>query len=347
MKLLTFLICTRNGSATLAECIAHIGRQQNISHDAFEVIVVDNGSTDDTAAIAQSALAGLRSTTKFAVETKEGKVNAFLRGLAMSEAPFVAIVDDDNLIGEEFAFRTTQLFADFPQLGMVGSANTLEAENVPAWFSLAPGMYGCGRPHLEGEIKTIDENRVIASHGVIAGAGSTFRKDPLVRALELGFRFSNEALRKENLTSSGEDTELCYLFQHCGYWFGSDRRITLQHRISPKRLTWPYARRLARGNGAGGTVVDAFLWMGGQDPRPSSGTWWWLAARRVRRMVTLLPGVLSNTARPSRVALSWEEQLGGLIRLCRERGAFTRKMQEMRASRWARELHNYRAVSGR
>lgn len=138
MKMLTLLICTRNGSSTLPECIAHIGRQKDISHEAFEVVIIDNGSVDDTAVVAQLALAELKCATKFAIEFKEGKVNAFLRGLQLSEAPLVAVIDDDNLLGEEFAYRTTQLFSDFEKLGMVGSANTIEGENVPEWFWPAP-----------------------------------------------------------------------------------------------------------------------------------------------------------------------------------------------------------------
>ncbi len=329
MKLLTFLICTRDGSATLVECIAHIGRQVGISHEAFEVVIIDNGSTDDTARVALSALADLKCATKFAVESKRGKVNALLRGLRLSEAPLVAVIDDDNLLGDEFALRTVQLFSDFEHLGMVGSANTIKSENVPDWFQLSPGMYGCGSPHLFGELETVDQYRKIASHGVIAGAGSTFRKDPLLRALELDFQFSNNTFRDGRMAVTGEDTELCHLFQYCGYWFGFDKRITLQHRIHRRRLTWPYACQLSRSVGAGGPVYDAFIWMGSNYPRPCGGTWWWLAARRVRKLAKLLPRVLSKRMQPSKEALAWQSELGGLLRLCQERGAFTKKMQEM------------------
>ena len=341
MKALTFLICTRNGSSVLAECIDSIGRQKGISFDAIEVVLVDNGSTDETARIGQSALARLKCATKFAVEMKEGKVNAFLRGVLLSEAQHVAVIDDDNLIEEEFALRTLQLFSHFDQLGMVGSANEIDAQDIPTWFSLARGTFACAMPHLHGEVRTIDENRAIASQGAIAGAGSTFRRDPLVRALELGFRFSNDALRRGRL-ASGEDIELCCLFQHCGYWFGFDKRIRLRHRINPARLTWSYALRMARGHGWGGPLIDGYIWMQGENPIAHKGTWWWIAARRLRRLATLLPGVLSHFRKPAKVMLLWEAELGGLIRMCRERGAFSRKVEEMKLSRWATQLHNYR-----
>lgn len=342
MKLLTFLICTRNGSSNLANCIAHIGRQTGISQESFEVIVVDNGSTDETATVAQTALAALDCTTAFVSEPREGKVYAFLRGVRASEAPYVAVIDDDNFVGEEFALRTMELFSDCNQLGMVGSVNTIDTESIPAWFLLAPGMYGCGTPHLEGLIESTGRSGTVAPGGVIAGAGSTFRKDPLLRALELGFRFSNDTRRDTRMTVTGEDTELCYLLQYCGYWFGHDPRITLRHRIDPKRLTWPYARRLSRSVGAGGPIYDAFIWMESPSSKSRGGTWWWLAARRLRKLAKLLPGMLSNRKKPSREVLQWESELGGLIRLCRERGAFTRKMREMRESRWAREMRDYR-----
>jgi len=339
---LTFLICTRNGSSTLAECIAHIGRQKGIPHDEFEVLIVDNGSSDGTVGIAQAALAELKCATKFVVEPKEGKIRAFLRGLQLSEAPYVSVIDDDNFIGEEFACRSMRMYSEFPELGIVGSVNTIDAQHVPAWFPLAAGRFACAKPHLSGEIKPIDRHREIASHGMIAGAGSTFRKEPLLRALELGFGFVNDTLRGGGAVSGGEDLELCFLLQYCGYWFGFDRRITLQHRINPNRLTWAYARRLSRGIGECGLVLDAFIWIQSANVSPGKGTWWWLAARRVRRLATRLPTFLSHRKRFSREVLHWDTDVGALIRLCRERGAITRRMRDMKSSRWARELRNYR-----
>jgi hypothetical protein len=259
----------------------------------------------------------------------------------LSEAPYVSIIDDDNFIGEEFAYHSIQMFSDFPHLGVIGGINTIDAENVPAWFPLAAGRFACAEPHLYGEIKPIDRHREIASHGMIAGAGSTFRKEPLLRALELGFGFVNDTLRG-GAVSGGEDLELCFLLQYCGYWFGFDRRITLRHRINPSRLTWPYARRLSRGIGECGLVFDAFIWIQSANPSPRKGTWWWLAARRVRRLATRLPTFVSHRKRFSREVLYWDTDVGALIRLCRERGALTRRMRDMKSSRWARELRNCR-----
>lgn len=342
MKQLTFLICTRNGSSSLAECIAHIGRQRGIAPKEFEVIVVDNGSTDDTAAVARSALAELRCETKFAFEPSEGKVNAFLRGLRLSEAPFVSVVDDDNLIGEEFAFHSMRFLTDFEEIGVVGSVNTLDATIIPTWFSIAAGRFACARPHLFGRVERVDQNREIASCGMISGAGSTFRKEPVLRALELGFCFLNDTLRSGKAASGGEDIELCLLLQYCGYWSGFDRRITIRHRINPKRLTWQHARRLSGGIGECGLVLDAFIWLQHDQPASASGTWWWLAARRVRRLVNRLPTFPIHRMRYSRELLNWDVDMGALIKLCRERGAFTRKMREMKESRWAREMRDYR-----
>ncbi len=346
MILLTFLVCTRNGSATLADCLAHIGRQTDLSHDEFEVVVVDNGSTDGTKGVAQSALAELKCETKLLIEPKEGKLNAFLRGVRESNAPYVAVIDDDNLVCENYAYYTVSMFSEFEKLGMIGSANTIDARNIPSWFPIAASRFGCAVPTLQGDIEKIDEYRAIASHGIIAGAGSAFRKDIVLRALELGFSFSNDTLRGRKMTVTGEDTELCFLFQYCGYWFGFDRRIALRHRISQGRLNWSYARRLARSIGAGGPVYDAFIWLDSTAAPWRSGTWWWLAARRFRRLARMLPKVLSSPNNPSGILLYWEAELGGLIRLCRERGEFTRKMREMKSSRWARELRNSRVRSG-
>jgi glycosyltransferase involved in cell wall biosynthesis len=279
---LSILICTRNGASTIGDAISCVGRQVLVNQDEYEVIVVDNGSTDDSSSRAAAALRTLPCHTTLVQECQEGKLKAILSGLAVSNAPLVSIVDDDNLISEEFVFRTLNMFDSFPELGMVGSVNTLIAADPPAWFSWTAGRFGCSKPWFEGKIRRIDEFRVISPSGVIAGAGSTFRKQPLVAALDGGFVFMNDTFRGRRMAVTGEDTELCVLLQTLGYWFGSDERITLRHQINPNRLNWAYARRLYRSTGAGAVAIDAFIVMS-KEIQPSHlrllrATWWWMCA---------------------------------------------------------------------
>lgn len=85
------VIPTRNRAELLAGCLAALRRQQ-LKH--FEVVVIDDGSSDDTWRVASAgadvALRNPQST---------GPAAARNRGIRATTAPFVAFTDDDCVPG--------------------------------------------------------------------------------------------------------------------------------------------------------------------------------------------------------------------------------------------------------
>jgi len=85
----------------------------------FEVVVIDDGSTDDTAAIVeQLALEQVRLVRK----SNGGKASALNTGIAASSAPVVVMVDGDTVFEPEALGRLVQPLGD-PTVGAV-SGNT-------------------------------------------------------------------------------------------------------------------------------------------------------------------------------------------------------------------------------
>lgn len=86
--LLSVTVCVYNGADTLADCLRAFA-QQNFPHDQFEVIVVDDGSTDDSVKIAE------RYKTR--VERIPHRGLAAARNVAWqtARAPWVVFTDDD------------------------------------------------------------------------------------------------------------------------------------------------------------------------------------------------------------------------------------------------------------
>ncbi|MBJ6751457.1 glycosyltransferase family 2 protein [Geomonas anaerohicana] len=185
--MVSVVVCTRNRSASLRRCLASLVAQ---SADAslFEVIVVDNASTDDTAAVARAAFAG-RDNFRYCLESNLGLSHARNRGIAEAAAKRVAFIDDDaeacpDWIEEMLSFigRVTAVVAfGGPYLRMVDGA-------VPAWF---PPEYG-------SSVLSEDEGALDSVTQFISGTNMVFRRDVLL-ALG-GFR--------PELGMSG--TRLCY-----------------------------------------------------------------------------------------------------------------------------------------
>jgi len=81
------VVCSRDGARWIAECLAAVGE---LDYPAYDVIVVDDGSTDETAAIA-AGFAGVRVIST----TNGGLSRARNIGLEAAGGEIVAYLDDD------------------------------------------------------------------------------------------------------------------------------------------------------------------------------------------------------------------------------------------------------------
>jgi len=90
---LTILICTYNRVAILEECLASFVNQ-TINNQQFEVIVINNNSTDTTQIVAEKYA---NNYTNFSVvkELNQGLSHARNRGYQEAASDWVAYVDDD------------------------------------------------------------------------------------------------------------------------------------------------------------------------------------------------------------------------------------------------------------
>ena len=95
-----------NGAAFLAEAVASV-RSQSLR--PFEIIVVDDGSVDDTAAVIDSLGPELRSIR----QPNRGPAAARNRGLEMARGDFIAFIDADDLwLGSKLEIQARRLCGD-------------------------------------------------------------------------------------------------------------------------------------------------------------------------------------------------------------------------------------------
>jgi glycosyltransferase involved in cell wall biosynthesis len=101
-----------NGERYLAETLDSVLAQ---THSPFEVLVVDDGSTDGSAKLAGSYDAPVRCLS----QPNAGHAAARNRGIAAAGGDFVAFVDADDLWHPEKLARQLQRFDARPELGVV------------------------------------------------------------------------------------------------------------------------------------------------------------------------------------------------------------------------------------
>jgi len=208
----SIIIPACNGAATLAECLAACLAQD---YPHTEVIVVDDGSTDSTAAIAR-ATGGVRLVQ----QANQGPAAARNHGARVARGEVLAYTDSDCAPRSDWI---AALIAQFDE-GVVAVGGT---------YTMANGASRLAR---------VIQAEIAARHAQFAGEvdflGSfnvAYRKDAFdaVGGFHEGYR-----------AASGEDNDLAYKLQDAGgrLRFTKDAEVAHYH---PERL-WPYLRTQAK-----------------------------------------------------------------------------------------------------
>jgi glycosyltransferase involved in cell wall biosynthesis len=91
----TIIICTYNRAALLAQSFASLAGLRPRPGLSWEVLVVDNNSTDDTAAVVEQARRTFPAPIRYIFEGRQGKSIALNTALAATAAPAIVFTDDD------------------------------------------------------------------------------------------------------------------------------------------------------------------------------------------------------------------------------------------------------------
>jgi cellulose synthase/poly-beta-1,6-N-acetylglucosamine synthase-like glycosyltransferase len=192
------VVCTHNGAATLEECLEGVAR---LTYPDFETIVVCDGCTDDSAAIARRHGATVLETAH------RGLSAARNAGALCAEGEIVAYLDDDAYPDPDWLHYVAAGLCD-PRHGGVGGPNIPpEDRRTAECVAAAPG----------GPIHVLVSDRE-AEH--VPGCNMAFRK----RALEGIGGFD------ERFHVAGDDVDLCWRLQEAGWKLGFSAGAVVMHR---------------------------------------------------------------------------------------------------------------------
>ena len=94
-ELVSTIIPVYNRSALLLEAVGSVLAQ---TYNPIEIVIVDDGSTDDTAAIAESLAASNRDVIRVIRQANAGPGTARQRGLEQARGAFIQFLDSDDLL---------------------------------------------------------------------------------------------------------------------------------------------------------------------------------------------------------------------------------------------------------
>ncbi len=199
---ISVIVCTHNGARTIGECLEGMAR---LEYPDFEVIVVDDGSTDDTANI-------LRQHTTVRLVTTEhvGLSAARNAGMRAATGEIVAYTDDDASPDMHWLTYLAVAFQRSNDVG-VGGPNIppMDGEFVAQAVAHSPG----------GPVHVLLSDRE-AEH--IPGCNMAFHK----HALEAVGGFD------EQFKIAGDDVDVCWKLQAMGGKLG----------FSPAAMVWHHRR---------------------------------------------------------------------------------------------------------
>jgi glycosyltransferase involved in cell wall biosynthesis len=234
----SIIICCFNGEARLRKTIQHICEQQVPSYIPWELVIVDNGSSDNSIELALEVwyTNPPKATLKLIHEPNLGLSNARARGFKEAAYEYMVMCDDDNWLSPNYVSNVCRIMSTHPNIGALGGNGILQTEiEAPAWF-LNSNIFASG-PQAPSSGK-VSDNKVY-------GAGCAIRKSAYQKLLALGFK-SLLTDRKGNTLTSGGDYELCYALAILGYDIWYDERLQFVHYITSERLTFEYYIRYAR-----------------------------------------------------------------------------------------------------
>lgn len=227
------ILCSYNRGTMLRPALESLVAQ-DASDVSFEVIIVDNNSTDDTSRIAQEFVAG-RNGWRYLFEGQQGLSHARNAGVALARAPIVAFTDDDVRVAPNWISGIKRSLDEHPEVVFVGGKVLPRWNEAPPrwltklhWVPLAIVDHG-------DEPFYVDESRPWC----MVGANLSIRTSLLREAGGFAPRFQ----RVRNAIGSTEDHELQFRLWRAGLRGMYVPTLRVEADVQDDRLLKAYHRR--------------------------------------------------------------------------------------------------------
>ncbi|MGB7326124.1 MAG: glycosyltransferase [Rubripirellula sp.] len=240
---ISVVVCCFNSESVLAETLQHLKLQTVPDGLQWEVVLVDNASTDKTTNIAREFSSRFGSVDRLRIveEPNPGLSNARKAGVFAAKYQCLIFCDDDNHLCPTYVDSAYTFLKQNIHVNAVGGTGTAVTEiDLPDWFASFQSAYACGPQAAQpGPI----------GNGYLYGAGLAVKTAHLRDVYESGFEHQLSDRSGQQLSSGGDGEIQEWLsIRSPGqrYFLPS---LTFDHRIPQERLSIQYVEQLYVGFG--------------------------------------------------------------------------------------------------
>jgi glucosyl-dolichyl phosphate glucuronosyltransferase len=225
---LSIVICTRNRAQLLAQAIRSVVGQP-FPAAAYEILVVDDNATDDTAAVTRE-LAKQFPQVRYAHSAGRGLLPARFTGQREALGRYIGFLDDDAKACADWLERAARIIRERAPLCFGGPFFPFYVSAKPDWYRDAYGSATHG-----------DTARELKPEEVLCGGNVFFAAEPLRAS---GGFDPNYCQPGERWTYGDEEVPQVRLHQaHPGQPFYYDPQLFILHLVRPERLNLVRAAR--------------------------------------------------------------------------------------------------------
>jgi glycosyltransferase involved in cell wall biosynthesis len=290
----TIVVCTRNRCGELRRLLDNLAEEVVQSTSTWDVLVVDNGSTDDTRSVVADVARTFPVPLRVALEPELGIAHARNRGVNEATGDVLVYLDDDVTVRQGWFKAVESEFSDPATDAAGGPVFPHFPRNAPSDYIRAVMGDRCGSTGLYD--LGSDPLKLSPELGAPHGANMALRTSLLekVGRFQTSLGWGREQL-------PGEETDLFVRCFRLGASVRYSPSMAVDHFLQADKVGWDYLRRWHIGYGRASVRMR---------PRPPA---WLLAAKLVEQSLAYLRYSLAtrfdrskSSARPYRKA--WQAQ---------------------------------------
>ncbi len=231
MREISVILCTYNRAHNLPECLIHLDHQENTEGINWELVVVDNNSSDDTHTVVEQLMKSCNMNIRYLFEEKQGLSHARNCGIDSSDSPYVIFIDDDIRVDPTWLKAMHDTFKKKQCDAVGGPIKVVSPQDLPSW--ILPEMYGfLGHVDYGDKITPLDGIKRFPFGGNMA-----FRRVALekVGRFDPNLGRKGEGGQREELYKGEETDFFARLAEHGGsIWYNP--QASVNHKILPYQL---------------------------------------------------------------------------------------------------------------